>query len=244
MNRFRFALGPLLACGIPAIAVFAGSTVLAPDLAAQEADTLPRVFPVDEADENPGFFAFRARLLRASAERDTAALLAVVDSTIKLSFGGSAGIEDFRREWLDSPENDIWVELGAALSLGGRFWNDSSFYAPYTFHPFAGREEPPGYDPYGSLIVVDDAVPVLSAPRPRRAEETGADTLAVLSFAVVSHEWRTSVADPPAGWTAIRLADGPLGFVESRFVRSPNDYRAIFTRRGTEWRMTIFIAGD
>lgn len=199
---------------------------------------MPRVLPVDEAAQEPSFFAFRASLQRAIIERDTTAVLAVVDSTIKLSFGCDVGIDRFLELWLESSDGDIWVELGAVLALGGRFMGDSLFYAPYTFNTFAPGELPPGYASYEALIAIDDAVPVLAAPEP------GADTLMVLSFQLVRHEWRSTVAEPPAGWTAIRLADDALGFVRTRSVRSPLDYRAVFQRREGFWRMTVFIAGD
>lgn len=207
---------------------------------------LPRILPVDEAVQDPSLFAFRARLQRTIAERDTSALLAVVDSAMKVSFGRDAGIEEFERMWLAipdgdvaaDPEADIWAELGAVLALGGRFMGDSLFYAPYTFDAFPPGEWPSDHDPYEALIAIDDAVPVLAAPDP------DADTLAVLSFHLVRHEWRSTVAQPPAGWTAIRLADDALGFVRSRSVRSPLDYRAVFERRDGRWRMTVFIAGD
>jgi len=93
-------------------------------------------------------------------------------------------------------------------------------------------------DPFQALIALDEAVPVFAAPG------SGPDTLAVLSFQTVRHEWRPSVASAPAGWVAVRLPDGSLGFVESDAVRSPLDYRAIFTRTGGRWWMTVFIAGD
>lgn len=220
------------------LALAVASTFAAPACGtARQIDPLPRVLPVDEAAQVPGFFAFRARLQRAVAEHDTAALLAAVDSAVKLSFGGAAGIDDFRREWLEGSGEDVWTELGTVLALGGRFLDDSTFYAPYTFLPY-GSEEPPGYDPFEALIALGEAVPVREGP------EADADTVDVLSFDVVRPEWRVSEADPPEGWTAVRLDDGSLGFVRSAAVRSPIDYRAVFSRRAGGWRMTIFIAGD
>jgi hypothetical protein len=42
----------------------------------------------------------------------------------------------------------------------------------------------------------------------------------------------------------VRLPDGRAGFVDSRFVRSPIDYRAAFARIDGRWQMTLFLAGD
>lgn len=197
-------------------------------LEAQEA----RVLPVDEAAKDAGFFAFRARLQRAVAERNTTALLAVVHPDIKLSFGDDYGIESFREGWLAGPEPGIWGELGTVLALGGRFQDDSTFAAPYTF-----TESPGEMDPYEALIVISDSVPVHAAP------SDDSDVVANLSFDVVRHEWDSD--DPvPEGWVAVGLQDGTLGYLRSRFVRSPIDHRAIFSRQKGRWWMTIFIAGD
>jgi hypothetical protein len=125
------------------IALFLGLFAAGGSLQAQEA----RVLPVDEAARDAGFFAFRARLQRAIAERDTTALLAVVHPEIKLSFGDDYGIESFRQEWLASPEAGIWAELGTVLALGGRFYDDSTFAAPYTF-----TDSPDEADPFEALI--------------------------------------------------------------------------------------------
>jgi hypothetical protein len=42
----------------------------------------------------------------------------------------------------------------------------------------------------------------------------------------------------------IQLDDGRQGYVHSRYLRSPIDYRASFTLIDGQWRMTSSIAGD
>ncbi len=222
MRRGSGRLHRLTLAAFPAVVLTAGS------LDAQEA----RVLPVDEAVKDAGFFAYRARLQRAIAERDTTALLAVVHPDIKLSFGGDYGIETFRQKWLEGPEPGIWADLGTVLALGGRFYDDSTFAAPYTF-----TDSPDEVDPFEALIALGDSVPVHAAPG------DDADVLATLSFDVVRHAWDSR--DPvPEGWTAVRLQDGTLAYVRSRSVRSPIDHRAIFSRRDGRWWMITFIAGD
>jgi hypothetical protein len=124
------------------------STDAAPQAAA-EADTLVAVLPVDQAVRDPGFFAFRARLQRAIAARDTTALLAVLDPSIKLSFGGDGGPERFREMWLEPNSRrrglDVWTRLAEVLALGGRFWNDSSFVAREGWRAVRLPGDRPGY---------------------------------------------------------------------------------------------------
>ena len=212
-------------------AVLLGAAILAggsPSLAAQEL----RVLPVDEAAQDPGFFAFRARLQRTIAERDTAALLAVVHPEIKLSFGDDYGIERFRETWLAEPEPSIWAELGTVLALGGRFYDDSTFAAPYTY-----TDSPDEADPFEALIALGDSVPLYAAP------DDHADIVGILSFDVVRHAW-DAPGLVPEGWVAVRLRDGTVAYATLATVRSPIYYRAIFDRREGRWRMNIFIAGD
>jgi hypothetical protein len=42
----------------------------------------------------------------------------------------------------------------------------------------------------------------------------------------------------------VTLADGRSGYIHSRFVRSPVDYRAYFARKDGRWRMVMLLAGD
>jgi hypothetical protein len=115
--------------------------------------------PVDEAATDPDFFLFRWRVQTALAARDTAEIMRVVDPSILNSFGGDGGPDEFREQWhLKTPEKShLWVILGAILSLGGRFLQDSTFYAPYLFDATAG-------DPFETLVVLGTNVPMYAGP--------------------------------------------------------------------------------
>ena len=82
------------------------------------AETLP---PRNECAADPAYFAFEQQLRQAVAERNPAQLLALVDTSIKSSFGGDDGIEEFRTSWqLDKAETSpIWLELERILAHGG-----------------------------------------------------------------------------------------------------------------------------
>ena len=134
----------------------------------------------------------------------------------------------------DGPDGTagIWSELGAVLALGGRFYDDSTFAAPYTF-----TDLPDQADPFEALIALGDSVAVHAAPGDH------AEVIALLSFGVVRSEWQHD--EPiPEGWTAVLLEDGTLAYARAGELRSPIDYRAIFMRRGGRWWMSTFIAGD
>src|SRR5688500_17652678 len=78
-----------------------------------------KLLPDDHAVRQPGFFSFRAGLLRALARRDTVEVLNVVAPQIRNTFGDDNGSAAFRRLWrLETPGSDLWEELTAVLALG------------------------------------------------------------------------------------------------------------------------------
>lgn len=188
--------------------------------------------PVDEAARQPDFFTFRAALQVALAERDTAALLAVVDPGIKNSFGGDDGSLEFRRLWSPGdPASPLWATLAPVLALGGAFAGDDTFVAPYVFSQW-----PDSIDAFEHVAVVGQGVRVRAAPA------LDAAPVGRLDFAIVA--LATGEAAPDPAWTAIRLDGGGTGWVASRYVRSPIAHRAIFARRDGRWRLVTLVAGD
>ena len=191
-----------------------------------------RLLPVDQAATQPDFFTFRAQLLTAVARHDAAALMAVVHPNIKCDFGGGEGKAFFEEYWKPSaPGSEVWAELAAVLALGGTFSTPDTFVAPYVFSRW-----PQGVDAFEHVAVVGDRVRIRTAPRP------DAEAAAVSSFEILPLARQSG--DAPEEWTAVTLAGKKIGYVASRFVRSPIGYRAYFSREDGRWRMLMFIAGD
>lgn len=199
--------------------------------AVQPAADAPRLRPVDEAAACPGFEAFRRDLLDAIRRRDGSALLRAVHPTVRLSFGEPSTVNEFRQLWLSPhPVGDVWQELGRVLSLGGKCEKDT-FVAPYVFAHWPTA----GFDAFDYQAVVGDRVRLRAAPA------SGADVVAELSFDIV----RTREgADWDAPWQPVETHDGRRGFVSSRYLRSPIDYRAFFARTSGRWLMITFVSGD
>lgn len=190
-----------------------------------------RLLPVDQAASAPDFFSFRAQLQAAIARRDAEHVLGVLSRDVKLSFGGDAGIEDFKRIWRPSaPDSRLWEVLAATLALGGTFASDGTFTAPYVFVRWP-REK----DAFSHMAAIGSNIRVRSAPN------VGAAPLATLDFTIVE------LADQPAvdaRWVQIKLASGQAGFVDARFLRSPIDHRVGFSKMDGRWQMVFFLAGD
>jgi hypothetical protein len=198
-------------------------------LSADSAQPLP-VKPVDEAVTDPDFFLFRARVQMALAARDTAAIMRIVDRGILNSLGGDGGPQEFRERWeLKTPEkSQLWTTLGFVLGLGGRFLEDSMFYAPYTMGATLG-------DGFEALIVLGANVPVHAGPA------VTAKVIDTVSFEEVT-KWREKSST--GEWEPIRTVKGRTGWMHQQFLRSPIDYRAGFVRRQGRWWLRALVAGD
>ena len=196
--------------------------------------------PVDEAPLDPEFLAFRTRLQAAVSKHDAAALMDVVHPEIKNGFGGDDGINAFKEMWRpEDPKSELWMQLGTVLDLGGSFdgparpARPSEFTAPYTFSKW-----PSGVDSF-------DFVAVTAAEVRLRAEPSSdAPVVATVSYALLQLDTDfDSTRIVPDEWTTVKF-NGKKGYVASRFVRSPIDYRARFSRLNGSWKLTFFLAGD
>jgi hypothetical protein len=185
-----------------------------------------RVPPVDEAAREPTLVAFRDQLLASIASRDTVAVLAAFAPDVQLDFGGSSGVE-LLRERLHEPR--LWWELQDVLGHGGRFTDDSTFFAPYWFHAELD-------DPFTQWIVIGQSVRVRTRP------DEGSAIVASLSHQIVSEDPKAS--DAGEHWVAIKVADGGPGYVAARYVRRSVGYRIGMSRQAGRWRIVSFIAGD
>lgn len=191
-----------------------------------------RLLPVDQAASRPDFFTFRAQLFTAIARRDAVILMAIVHPDIKNGFGGDDGKANFEAKWRPGDANsDVWPELAAVLALGGTFESAETFIAPYVFSRW-----PTGADSFEHVAVVGDRVRIRTAPR-ADAELAGVSSFEILPLARQS-------GDTSEGWTAVRLSATKIGYIASRFVRSPIGYRAFFSKQDGRWQMLMFLAGD
>ncbi|MEQ9673450.1 MAG: hypothetical protein RLO10_03215, partial [Roseovarius indicus] len=128
-------------------------------LSAQEL-TLP---PVDEAEEDESFLAYRDRLIAAVVARDIEAIVAMSAEDIRLSFGGASGHAALREYLTVDPKTfpegqrheapalrqRNWADLETVLRMGGVFDSDGRFVAPYTW----SFQTPDDMDPFEVMFV-------------------------------------------------------------------------------------------
>jgi len=202
-----------------------------------------QITPVDEAETDASFFAFREQFIAAVKERDVKFLLDTLDRSVKGSFGGASGIADFKRLWkLDQPDSALWTELLTVLTNGGAFTKDASlknkqFCAPYSFTVF-----PTDLDSFEYQMIFGNNVNLRARPDAKAA------SIAKLSYNVVKVDYENSLRNPNRendyAWLKIETLGGKKGFVGAEFVRSPLDYRGCFEKKNGKWKMIFFLAGD
>ena len=185
---------------------------------------------VDDGAADPRFVAFREALRDVVARRDTAALLALVAPTARVSFepGPAGGADGLRALWFSGGTptgTPVWDVLGAALD-GGSVEEDGAFTVP-----FVSGLWPSDLDPFGHVAVVGRDVPVYDAP--------GGAVVALASEVVLP-----APAPAQGGWQPVRLPSGADGVVAAGRALSPTGYRATFWDDGDGLQLQSFLGGD
>jgi len=187
-----------------------------------------RLPPIDQCKGDPAFDRFRSELQSAVAREDADELIALMDDKVLLTFGGRQGKDQFRSFWLANPAEraKLWRELRDVLSLGCAIEDESRVF-PSMF------VQTDGLDGFETWIARPGA-------RLRAKPSVKAPVVAKLSWHVLTETGSWDGGD----WIAVRTGAGRRGYVHRRAARSPIDYRLFAERRGEDWRITYFIAGD
>jgi hypothetical protein len=192
-----------------------------------------RLPPIDEASKDPSLVKFRDELLQAVTRRDVTPVLAILDPSIRNSFGGDGGIQEFKTMWKpESADSELWDVLRFILMHGGAF-QGGTFVAPYVFSSFP--KDLPDDDSFRYGAVVEDNVILHSKP------DAKASGVATLSYHVVKQLDEDGL---PSGWIKVATTDGTEGYIPESLYRNVVEYRAIFAKKNGAWRMTMLLAGD
>jgi hypothetical protein len=202
--------------------------------------------PIDEADQVPGFKAFRDKLLEAVDKQDLKFVLDHVDEQIKCGFGGDAGKANFIKIWnLDakSGKSELWKTLKPVLELGGTWQKGGgkTFYAPCYFD----REVPGNPDPFMMLFTIGENVRVREKP------DVDAPVIDELNWEVVltanSNDEKLvdqTINGETHTWEHITTPRGKSGYVFGKYLRSPIDYRGSFSPKKGTWVLDFLGSGD
>jgi hypothetical protein len=205
-----------------------------------------RFVPVDEGNDVPEFQEFRQKLLTIIEKKDEKALLEHLDDHIKCSFGGDTGKVDFIQMWnLDTePKNSpLWRALKSVLTLGGTWQKgeELTFFAPCYFN----REVPGNPDAFELFFTIGEQVRVREKPdvaSPIR-DELNWEVVFLVADSAESEVTQTLNGEAHP-WKKVITPRGKTGYVFGKYLRSPIDYRAAFSRRTGTWKMDFFLSGD
>ncbi len=215
-----------------------------------QADSLPayqvkeegKLYPVDEAPLDTGFFVFREQFKQAVARKDVFALLDVAAKDIKVSFGEENGFDGFVSAWgLGSKQPDtlaIWPLLGRLLQGGGTFFDKrTAFTAPYFFSTWPGQ-----YDAFDYGAIAGAGV------RLRERPSLNSKILKTISYDIViilNEGRKEEVGGETFPWVQVEMLGGIQGYVFGKFIGDPVGYRVGFEKKeGGQWRMSFLLAGD
>jgi hypothetical protein len=188
--------------------------------------------PADQCSAEPGFGAFKESLKQAAEHRDGDALLALLAPDVLVNFGGETGRDAFARQWdlkAGSP-HELWQQLTEILALGCAR-TGSTLVMPSLAEQFESDGDEEAFE---KLIVISPAAELRAQPAADSAR------IQMLSWDVVTGVDRRREDH----WVKVRLADGREGWIARRLVRSPLDYRVVIEKRGGQWIITAFVAGD
>lgn len=193
-----------------------------------------KLHPVDEAGKDLSFLAFRRTMFRIVRDRDRRALEGALAPDVVSSFGRSPGRKDFVEEYHpERKDSKVWSILSRVLPLGGSFSTVDgrrTFSAPYVFSKF-----PEDLDSESYGVVLRPKVEVRAAPAVRSR------VIAILSYDIVKWD---GTPDLEQVWTLILTPQGLRGYVPTRHIRSPMDYRAMFSKIRGRWLITSLVSGD
>lgn len=186
--------------------------------------------PVDQCSRDAGFKAFHSSLKQAVTKRDGPALMKLVAPDVLVNFGGDNGRASFAKQWeVGSAKSDIWKQFDAILPLGCVRVEQAR-----VIPSLAGQ-----FDYDDDADVFELAVVVSAAAKLRKTSAANGDVMATLSWDVVR-----PIANEGETQTKVRLKDGREGWLWTKEVRSPIDYRATIEKRKGKWMITAFVAGD
>jgi hypothetical protein len=209
------------------------------------------VHPQNDMYKDLTLYAFVTDLKMIIATHNDKALMGIIDSNIKLSFGDYQGIADFRRTWmLDRTETPIWSNLSRLIRVGGTMdAKGETVCFPYLF----AASIPDSVDLIKVFFVTGDHVAIRSRP------DSSSRIIGYLGDEIVYRSGDTLPVAPcknkrhahyfQAGerqdWVAVTTFDHQVtGYVYWDYLWSPFDYRMFVSRRNGKWKITCLISGE
>ncbi|MEO7655371.1 MAG: hypothetical protein ABIS23_06790, partial [Sphingomicrobium sp.] len=175
--------------------------------AAAPAVTPQRLPPIELCRGDADFDRFRAALVKAVSDKDSAALQLLVANDIRSSFGGDGGWSEFAASWgldTDPAASKLWPQLQSLFKLGCAPTQAGGRVLPSLFQD-SGEDA----DPF-ELVVARPGAGLY-------AKADGDRPIATL-------DWHSARQVDPVGegdWVKVKLFDGREGWLKASDTLSP-----------------------
>jgi hypothetical protein len=191
--------------------------------------------PLDEGGNDVQFAEFRQNLIGSIEKKNYDWALPRIATDIKYSLGEDGNKRELLKAWenIPSAREEFFGELLKCLKMGGQFkkYDGRKFFvAPYVFSAW-----PEDMDAFEFVAVPTPVVKVFAAADEKQ------EPIASVGHTIV----RIDYSSQSEGWNRIEYEDGAWGWIMTKDVRSPLDYRAYFEKNGAgSYELVTFIAGD
>lgn len=153
-------------------------------------------------------------------------------------YGFEAGYKTFtgmltNREY----RKEVIAIMKEILRFPGSFESENYFCVPYIFEDFPDED----YDPVDFFAFNAKNVRVYPVP------DASAEPLGLFSYSVVKilhDEFSFSTNIEGVEWSKIGLPEGEVGFVKTKYLLSPFDWRLHFEKIGNRWKIIALVSGD
>jgi hypothetical protein len=189
--------------------------------------------PEDESRRDKSLHAQLGSMKSIVRRKDSTALCALMAHDFKVEFDVGKGPDVFRRQWdSETSTTAVWAVLDRLLSLGGTFYSNSLFAAPYVYTRF-----PYDLDRLSHVVATGD-VPVYAESNLASAR------VDMLKHAIVP---LATPLTPPAmlcqqPFVAVQHPELGRCYVAGTDVYSPVGHRAFFEKRQGKWRWLSLAA--
>ncbi len=190
------------------------------------AESLPKLYPVDEASRDPSFQAFTGRLRSAVESHGRKALRRLVDDEVVVGPEETdKGWRRFVERWRpDDPQTPLWSALADMLHLGFVREQPSLYLSPYVVWRF-----PRHLNRRTHLVVARESVALREGP------SITAPVRARLDFDIVRRIGDSVRSEGLSTFIPVQTGNGEAGFVDQKDVLSPLMPRAQFAFRQKRW---------
>ena len=209
------------------------TAVVAPSYASPAETDLRVLRPEDQSTRDKLLQSLLGSMKSIVRRKDSTALCALMARDFKVEFDVGKGPDVFRRQWgSETSTSAVWPVLDRLLTLGGTFYSDSLFAAPYVYTRF-----PYDLDRLSHVVATGD-VTVYAKPNLASAR------VGMLKHAIVP---LATPLTPPAmlcqqPFVAVQHPELGLCYLGGTDVYSPVGHRAFFEKRQGRWHWLSLAA--